>query len=214
MEINTIVVGDYQTNCYIAADNNGIAAIIDPGAEADRIISFCEDNGLKVKCLLFTHGHPDHISAATVVCGALKAKTYIHEYDNELLANPDAVPGGKQFALKEGYESVTPDKLLKDGDTVNAGELTFKVMHTPGHSKGSCVYICEDVIFSGDTLFELGVGRTDFYGGNTGELIDSLNRIADLEGDYKVLAGHGPMTTLEKERHQNLYIKDNYDNIF
>lgn len=214
MEVRMLRVGAIQTNCYIVSSKKGNAALIDPGSSAEMILKECENLNLKIKKLIFTHGHFDHIMAASEIIRATNAESYLHEADNELLLKPQLLPGVLEFCEEEGYIPAAADHLFNDGDSIALDEIEFNVLHTPGHSKGSSVLIADNIIFSGDTLFKNGIGRVDLYGGDLIEIMNSVRRIAGLEGDYKVLPGHGDPTTLAEERVGNPYMGTDYDDIF
>ena len=158
---------------------------------------------------MLTHGHFDHIGAVK----GIKAKhpgvkVYIGEKDAKML--PEAINNRnwREFITAEDYEGLKADVLLNEGDVVKVGSLEFKVMATPGHTRGGVCYICEDCIFSGDTLFKHECGRTDLDGGSYPEILRSLKRLHDIEGDYNVLPGHDALSTLEEERRRNPYMRE------
>lgn len=203
MQICTVPVGPLETNCYLVWEEKENAVLIDPGAEPDRILEAVIENGVTPTTLLLTHAHFDHIGAVALLKQRYDLKVVIEADDEELLADPIKNQSAT-FGLAQ--PSFSADRVVVDGDLVAAGSLTFEVLHTPGHSKGSCVYLCENAMFSGDTLFWNSVGRTDFYGGDSNALRQSLKRLAALEGDYTVYPGHGPETTLEDERRSNPFL--------
>jgi glyoxylase-like metal-dependent hydrolase (beta-lactamase superfamily II) len=149
---------------------------------------------------LLTHGHFDHILGAGELQQATGAKILIHALDRECLTD------GKANLLPQfsdtGSINLTADRLLEEGDVISFGDILLRVLHTPGHSRGSVCFISESeqLIFTGDTLFAQGFGRTDFYGSNPADMVSSLERLADLQGNYRVLPGHGPATSLNAER--------------
>lgn len=199
MTIKVFQVGYVQTNCYVLTKaNQEEAVIIDPGGGYQRIINYLKEESKKPTAILLTHGHFDHYLAAKELQDN-GAKIYIHKLDEELLTEKQGL--ASTFGLD--VPSVTPDYLFEDNHIITVGGFEFKVIHTPGHSKGSSCFITEDRIFSGDTLFWKCYGRTDFFGGSTTELKKSLNKLFALEGDYKVYPGHDRTTTLEFERHNN-----------
>ena len=137
---------------------------------------------------------------------------YIHKEDQELITDPT-----KFYVFHQPFGEFRPISAisLEDGDDVTQDELTFHCIHTPGHTKGSCVYLCGDTMFSGDTLFAGSCGRTDFYGGSHARIVQSLHKLADLEGNYRVLPGHEEETTLDYERKTNPYLgRISYDDFF
>mgnify|MGYP003293644906 FL=1 len=200
MKIKVLPVGELGTNCYILEDEEAkLAAIIDPGDEAGRILAQVKEDGVQVKYILLTHGHYDHTTAVPELQQALpEAQIYIHQADSH-------GAGGRLFPLA----SQVDDLLLYDeGDVLKLGGLTIDVMNTPGHSLGSVVLKVENVLFTGDTLFAGSCGRTDLRGGNYEQMLQSLKRLALLEGDFHVLPGHDVASTLDRERQTNYYMKE------
>ena len=203
MRIYTLQVGEIGTNCYLAASDAGNAAIVDPGAEPERIVAALTQYSLTPALILLTHGHFDHIGAAEALRQWYHIPLYVHAADAELLSDP-AKNGGKGLMGREvtaGY-----DHLLVDGDRIPLDELEFQVIHTPGHTAGSVCFAADGLLLTGDTLFCRGIGRTDLYGGSFSEIRRSLSRLAALEGDRRVFPGHGPATTLDAERAENSYL--------
>ncbi len=208
MKIKTIPVGMLEENCYIISTQNNNAVAIDCGAEAEKIMRYLENEKLTLKKILLTHGHFDHIGAVAEIVAKTNATVYIHSLDSEMLSDNTL-----NLALTIGAKVKSVDEFveIKDGDIITQDEFEFKVLHTSGHTKGGVCYICENSIFSGDTLFKGEVGRTDFPGGSFPEILASVQKIARLEGDFDVYSGHGESSTLERERNQNMYIKGNYN---
>jgi len=196
MLIKTLVVGPIDTNCYIVTDENTLeCAVVDPGDESNVILDYVEDNKLKVRAIFLTHGHFDHTMAARAVSEATGAPIYIHRRD---AATAD--PSQFQFLADE------ETNFYAEGDTIVVGSMAFTVLETPGHSPGSVTLRCEDVLFTGDTLFRSSVGRTDLGGGDIHALMRSLARLAALEGNFEVYPGHMDSTTLDRERRFNDYV--------
>ena len=193
MQVHTLALGAYQTNCYIV-QNEDRCFLIDPGYEAARILSFLEEKGLKADAILLTHGHFDHVGAVRELAAELDCKVYIHEGD---LSLPPQFTAGALYYTD----------LYKGGITIEAAGLDVFVRHTPGHTPGSVCLLVENVLFSGDTLFAGSCGRTDLPGGDCSAICESLRRIARMPGNFKVCPGHGESTTLEQERQQNPYVK-------
>ena len=196
----------FTTNTYIVTDTEtGDTAVVDPSLPEEKLME--KLSGKNVKYILLTHGHFDHFCGAKMVKDGTGAKVVIHEKDAGHLLDPKKSLAEGNFP--ESHQPVTADILVEDGDVIMLGNSPIKVMHTPGHTNGSVCYILEDerVIFSGDTLFCMTAGRTDFWDGSDEKMIASLKRLIALDGDYKVYAGHSRETTLERERTRNWYIR-------
>jgi hydroxyacylglutathione hydrolase len=197
MLIKTLVVGPIDTNCYVVTDENTLeCAVVDPGDESNVILDYIEDNKLKVRAIFLTHGHFDHHMAAFAVSEATGAPVYIHRRDAATV-DPDQF----QFLADENTQ------FYAEGDTVAVGSMEFTVIETPGHSPGSVTLMCEDVLFTGDTLFRNSVGRTDLGAGDIHTLLRSLARLAALKGNFEVYPGHMDSTTLDRERRFNDYVQ-------
>ena len=197
MLIKTLPVGHFETNCYVVTDENTLeCAVIDPGAEANTILGYIEDNKLKCTAVMLTHAHFDHIGALEDVLAETGAALYVNRKEEG-----GSVPGFGSFKVPEGAV------FYGEGDTVKVGSLEFKVMETPGHTPGGVTLVCGDAIFSGDTLFRGSCGRTDFPGGDMKLELQSLKRIAALEGDFDVYPGHDLSTRLSIERVYNPYMR-------
>ena len=196
MLIKTIPVGQLETNCYVVSDEDTMeCAVIDPGDESNTILYYLEDNHLKCRAILITHGHYDHVGAVLPVMEETGAPVYINEKDS----GDDYQGGSKLPAAQVG-------KFYSEGDEVRVGGLTFRVLETPGHTPGGVTLICGDALFTGDTLFAGSCGRTDFAGGSMEVELQSLAKIAALPGDYEVYPGHMDCSTLETERRFNPYL--------
>ncbi len=209
MKILTLDLGhEMFANCYLLVDEKtGEAAIVDPAWYVEEFNSILEKNNAKLKYIMLTHGHFDHIFGVHGLKAATGAKVVIHFKDAEHLADPK-----KSLAegnMPEPQVPVTADILVREGDVLTLGDEEIKVMSTPGHTMGSVCYIIENekTIISGDTLFCMTAGRTDFPDGSDELMIQSLKRLVALEGDYRVLPGHNRETTLESERKRNWYIR-------
>lgn len=189
--------------CYIVADDHGAAAVIDPGADAAAIRRTLAAHRLTLSAILLTHAHFDHIGAVDALLDGTAVPLYCHREDIPALRDPAANLSaffGESLCLAA---TATP---VADGDTVTVGELTFTVLHTPGHTPGSVCYAAGDHLFSGDTLFCESVGRMDFPGGDARAMRQSLSRLLATEGDARVYPGHGEETTLSHERQYNPYV--------
>ncbi len=200
----TLVVGPGRTNCYIVVcEETKEAMVVDPGAEPHRIISTIKWNDWKLSTIVITHSHSDHNLGAASLHQSSQAVLYRHKKaDAAILAT-------KKRFLKEDVDKyvVAADEYLAQGDTVEFGNLSFEVIHTPGHSPGGLCLYREGILFSGDTLFKETVGRTDFIGGSQRQLISSIrNKLLNLPDVTVVLPGHGPTTTIGHERKNNPYL--------
>lgn len=204
MFIKCLTVGPIGTNCYIACDRTtDRAVVIDPGSEAARVTAALAETGCKADYVVLTHGHADHMGAAREVLAATGAKLALLADELPLLNGPQNLWGDIYSGAE--FKPLSPDILLHDGDTVALGALQLKALHTPGHTAGSCCLLAPDALFSGDTLFSGGAGRTDLPTGSSSDLLRSLRRLFALEGDLQVFPGHGAFTTLARERAENPY---------
>lgn len=199
-----MILGPLNTNCYIVYGGDKKAAVIDPGFSPEVIWRVLEENGLTLEKILLTHAHFDHITAVEEL-RKNGAQLYLHKDDEEMLYDSD-LNCMREFTGRELHFQKA-EHLLEDGDVIEIGGESLTVLHTPGHSKGSVCYLSEDMMFSGDTLFRDGVGRTDLYGGSYGFLISSLERLKGLGKDYTVYPGHGGRTVLQYEKNNNIYMK-------
>lgn len=202
MKVTYYPVGEYQANCVFLSDEQGTTVVIDPGDEAGRLLDRLKDQHLNVKAILLTHAHFDHLLAVRELQEATGAPLYIHAEDAPALSDADISlipPHRRPYVL-------TADRLLNDGDIVTVGDLTLTALHTPGHTKGSCCFLCEDLLIAGDTLFAGSVGRTDLPGGNMRTLFQSLRRLAALPGETQMISGHGEDTTIGYECRYNPFL--------
>jgi len=199
--IKRFVAGPIETNCYLVWDpSTNDACIIDPGGESDKIKDFIEEKGLHLGFIINTHGHGDHIAANS----DFKVPIYIHASDKDFLLDP-----GKNLSGAFLFPFVSPaaSRILKDGDTIKLGTLSMEVLHTPGHTPGSISIALDDAVFTGDTLFAGGVGRTDFEYGSEDVLIKSImEKLMPLSDDTVVYPGHGGESTIGEERDSNPFI--------
>ena len=216
MQIRTLTLGPLETNCYILTDpETGDTAVIDPGLDEEQLLDLCKPIAKQIKWLLLTHSHFDHIMGLAALKELTGAPVAVHRLDADGLTDPRA----SMYRMCAQYyahpqQPAPPDRLLEDGDELPLGGGRIRVLHTPGHTVGGVCFLTDDALFSGDTLFAGGVGRTDFPGGDYSALRESLQRLAALEGDLRVFPGHGPATTLGRERRENPYIGQDNDDAF
>ncbi len=206
MKIQTLILGAMGTNCYILRDDASTeCAVIDPADCCDEIIARIEKLGTKLKYIILTHAHFDHMLALEELRARTGAPLAIHRDDNAALGNPTQTYM-KQFGGRD--DTAKPAEiLLDDGDRLYLGEAKeqIEVIHTPGHTAGSICMRCRpEILITGDTLFKGDIGRYDLYGGDYLRLSASLYRLAALEGDYRVYPGHGGTTRLSTERANNV----------
>ena len=206
MIVETLVVGMIQANCFLVADPaTKKALIIDPGGDAPVIAQRVEQLGLEVEAIVLTHGHFDHVEGVGELVKLIDAPVYCHAEAVELIRNLGAQ--GNLFNVPVRQVPV-PEKFLADGDTLPFGELTAKVLHTPGHSPGSISLAINDHVFVGDLLFKSSIGRTDLMGGNYETLLQSVRqKIFTLPEAAVVHPGHGPDTTVGAELHTNPFFR-------
>lgn len=203
IDVKVLTVGMFATNCYLVSClETGKGVVIDPGADGKRIIDKIKETGLDIEFIINTHGHVDHIGANGKLKEELKIPIMLSEKDLEIYKNPGF---GLRFVLGTQPE---PDRFLKEGDSIELGNLSLQIMETPGHTPGGLCLVEDNAVFCGDTLFAGSVGRTDLAGGSYSKLIMSIKeRLAGLPGRTVVYPGHGPATTIEEEVATNPFIK-------
>ena len=195
LNMKHLALGAYQTNCYLVWDeNSSTCVVIDPGYEAKTVLLEAKKLDKEISAVLLTHGHFDHVGAVKDLAAETDCKVYLCAED---LTMPPQMTAGPLYYTD----------TYAEGDFVEEAGLSFKVIHTPGHTPGSVCLACENALFSGDTLFWGSCGRTDLPGGNWATIQKSLKRLAALSGDYDVYPGHGDFTKLSFERNFNPYLR-------
>jgi hydroxyacylglutathione hydrolase len=210
MEIDGLVLGSYQTNCYILREDESVkeCLVVDTALEAGGLIDFLDERKLDPVAVVLTHGHADHITGVELLRGKFPGiKVFIHKLDAEMLTGALSnlsLMAGRKFSTDPA------DCALEEGDVVEQAGVRLKVLHTPGHTPGGICLYSEDegIVFSGDTLFCAGVGRTDFPGGSMTRLLKSIReKLLILPDETVVYPGHGPVTTIAQEKATNPHLQ-------
>lgn len=206
LKVTKITFSGFTANCYLVIDdatNNGF--LVDPGAYGVRQKEYIKSQKVeKLDYILLTHGHFDHITGVKEFRDEFQSKVVIHQKDESCLR--DSI---KSLALTQGLPSpgIKADIIVSDGTKLPFSGGEIEVIHTPGHTKGGVCYKIGDMLFTGDTLFKGTVGRTDFPGGSLNEIVDSLDKLKALKGEFKIYPGHEGETTLETEKENNPYMR-------
>jgi len=203
--INELVVGPLMSNCFIfGCDQTKEAVVIDPGGDADKILLSLADSNLKVKYIVNTHGHFDHVSDNGKMKEATDAEILIHPLDAPMLGKLSS--NAAIFGIS--VENSPPcDRTIEEGEKVSFGEITLEVLHTPGHTPGGIALFTDGIVFVGDTLFAGSIGRTDFPGGDFDTLVASIQqKLFKMDDDVRVFSGHGPETTIGQEKRFNPFV--------
>jgi hydroxyacylglutathione hydrolase len=209
VRVQTIQVGALQCNCSILVDEDSREAlVIDPGDEAARILAAVDKEKARVVALLHTHAHFDHVGATADVARATSAPIRLHAGDRPLY---DALPEQAAFFGMSAAPPAPVDESLEDGDVVSFGKSSVRVIHTPGHTPGSCCFLLAGEaprLFAGDTLFRRSIGRTDLWGGDSDQILESIRgKLYALPAETPVICGHGPRTTIGEERASNPFVR-------
>ncbi len=205
MKLERFALGALWTNGYLLYDGSGTGFFVDPGGDPEEVISAIEDKRIRLEYILLTHGHADHIAGV----GKLRVKAgrgvLIHRDDASMLFSPEY---NLSAFVGERLSAAPAEGVFSDGDVFSIGDISIKIIHTPGHTRGSSCFLVEEaggspILLSGDTLFAGGVGRSDLPGGDERVLLASLEKLKDLPDNMKVFPGHGPGTTIGEERRSN-----------
>ncbi|TAK29726.1 MAG: MBL fold metallo-hydrolase [Chloroflexota bacterium] len=211
MILETLTVGAFAVNCYVVGDESTRQGmIVDPGDEPERIMALVRKLDLTITLIVNTHCHADHVGGLAAVKRATQAQFAIHQAEVPVLEH---APASAVMLIGQRMEPLPqPEILLKDGDELTVGNLTFKVMHTPGHTPGGICLLHDDVCLTGDTLFNMGIGRFDFPGGNYNALMKSITqRLLTLPDNTGIYPGHGPHSTIGTEKNYNPFFSDYQD---
>lgn len=206
MEAIRIPAGVYAANCYILfckSTNEGI--VVDPGGDVEEILEIIKEKNLRVKSILLTHGHGDHIGGVEELKDRLNIPMLIHKDEVDMLKDPDF---NLSSTMAMDPVSLSPDKTLEEGDIIEFGNVKGEVIHTPGHTQGGICVKFKEYLITGDTLFKGSVGRSDLRGGNHTSLIKSIkDKLVVLDDELEVLPGHGPRSTILEEKSSNPFLK-------
>ena len=195
LKFEVMPLGAYQTNCYFLwAEGSDTCVVIDPGYEPETVLLKAKSLGKSIEAILLTHGHFDHVGAVADVAAQTDCKVFLCTED---LSVPHRFTAGPLYYTD----------AFADGHVLHLAGLELQILHTPGHTPGSVCILCEDCMFSGDTLFQDSCGRTDLPGGSFSQIRQSLQRLRAIEKDYAVYPGHGPATTLAEEKNCNPYMR-------
>ncbi len=211
MEIINIKVPPIGTNCYIVYDEDGVAAVVDPGSHGKEIYEAATEQELRIEAILITHGHFDHVGGVAELKALTGAKIYYNKEDMPLIAKME--DSATKYGIR-GAKSFEPDVFYTEDTAFKVGKTEFTPKFFPGHTPGCTMLFAEDVIFSGDVLFKGFVGRTDLYLGDTLKMKESIKKINAIEGDYSVLCGHDDSSTLSYEKANNPYLNNLDFNVY
>ena len=208
--LKRLEVGPFMSNCFIVGSRQSKkGVIVDPGADAPDIIREAQTDGLDIQLVVITHGHVDHISAAAAVKEATGAKVAVHKDDADQMQSGHS-SAASMFGMRFDPPP-EPDRLLEDGEKIEVDGLSFVVLHTPGHSLGGICLYGEGVVFTGDTLFNLSIGRFDLPGGDGPLLVSNIHaKLMVLPEETIVLPGHGPQSTIGHEKQWNPFLKEDF----
>ncbi len=206
VKIKSLAVGTLEENCYVVYnEGSGEAMIIDPGDEPDRILDLVKEGGVSVKYIVCTHAHFDHVGAIPELKEETGAKIVMHDEERPVYAAAKDMAAVWGFDINDMPE---PDIFVKEGDIIELGDLKFAVLHAPGHSPGSMCLYGHGLLFSGDTVFAGSIGRTDFPGGSIDKMKESFRRIISLPEETEIYSGHGPVTTVGREKRENFFVHE------
>jgi len=202
VKVKKIILGEMASNCYVLQLSNANCVLFDIGDGAAVLQAYLTEHELQPQAIFLTHGHYDHIAGVEEIRSAYHIPVYIHAQDAAMLSDSDK--NLATWLTTKPFQKVTAWKTVTDGDTFSFEDTEITVLHTPGHTKGSVCYRCDTLLFTGDTLFHLSRGRTDFPGGSDKEMLESFQKLRTLDDRYSVYPGHGEDSTLAFEKTHNL----------
>ena len=204
--LDKLIVGPFSVNCYfLGCSKSQKMAVIDPGGEVEKIWQKIQDIGYSPEYIINTHGHPDHTAGNLELKQKSQAKILAHPDDVAMMTDKENLLSSM---FLEANPSPPPDQLVTEGQLIKLGNISLKVIHTPGHTPGGICLLLDDILFTGDTLFAEGIGRTDFPGGNYAQLISSIkNKLFPLDDQLRILPGHGEESTLGREKRYNPFVR-------
>lgn len=205
--IITLPLGALASNCYILPSEEQTAVVIDPASSAE-VEAILDSRELTLEGIVVTHGHFDHFAGVDALTRKFDVPVFAPDLDVEMFQSESK--SWAWFMQDTPFTPITPDYLFSDGQEFTIRGVRFRVMGAPGHTAGSCLLFCDDygVIFTGDVLFQGGIGRTDGFSGSESMQLESLRKIREINGDYKLLCGHGESSTLAKEKMYNPYLRN------
>lgn len=203
--IERLVCGEIGTNTYVVYREGAAEAVVIDPAEAAAVLDTLGELNLRCEAILLTHGHFDHIAGVEGVKKAFLCPVYIGKDDAAMLTDP--AQNGSLPLMRKSVTAPAADQTVQDGDRISAAGITFSVISCSGHTAGGVSYLIEDALFSGDTLFRRGVGRTDLFGGDAEELFSSVLKLYDLPEDTRVFPGHGAPTGIGEEMRSNPFVR-------
>jgi hydroxyacylglutathione hydrolase len=206
LQVEPLVVGPLLSNCYIVWDEDKKeGVVIDPGEDADNVLKLISELGIKIKYILATHGHFDHVGGVAKLRKELGVEFLAHKEDFFFIEDGKNAAGRWGFDIEQPPK---PDRFIEEGDIIEVGNFKLEVLHTPGHSPGGISFLHDSMVFAGDTLFQGSIGRTDFRKGSFEDLSNSIKtRLYTLPDDTIVYTGHGPITTIGDEKKYNAFVR-------
>ena len=206
LQVKPLIVGPLFSNCYIVWDEDKKeGAVIDPGEDANNILKVINELGIKIKYILATHGHFDHVGGVAKLRKELSVEFLAHKGDFFFIEDGKNAAGRWGFDIEQPPK---PDRFIEDGDIIQVGNFKLEVLHTPGHSPGGVSFLNDNMVFAGDTLFQGSIGRTDFRKGSFEDLSNSIKtRLYTLPDNTIVYTGHGPITTIGDEKKYNAFVR-------